>query len=408
MSSAEDSMTRSTHEQAQARAARLRGDIRHFCAHTMPHDLRRKSERHQVLDKADYLQWMKLLQREGWVVGHWPEAHGGAGWSALERFVFEDELARHGCPWVIPFGVKYVGPVIYTYGSEAQKRRFLPGIVSSEEFWAQGYSEPGAGSDLAALRTEAVRDGDHYVVNGQKVWTTYAQWADWMFCLVRTDRDARPQNGISFLLIDMRSPGITVKPIRTMDGYAHVNEVWLENVRVPVENLVGEEGAGWTCAKFLLRNERTAGAGVGMVHHALQRLKRLAAQTRAGEQRLIDRPAMRHRIGEFELRFFALEEAAYQAIEAMMDGAENGAEASLIKLRGTELYQQVAEATVDALGLAGVAYDSAALHDAGLPPLGPDDAGGILKDHFYNRAATIFGGSSEVQRNILAKLVLGL
>ncbi|MEP7295504.1 MAG: acyl-CoA dehydrogenase family protein, partial [Burkholderiales bacterium] len=170
---------------AVARAARLRTEIRRFCAE-MPAGLRHKSERHQVLDKADYLQWLQLLQRRGWVVGHWPEAHGGAGWSALERFVFEDELARQGAPWVIPFGVKYVGPVIYTYGSDAQKQRFLPGIVSSEEFWAQGYSEPGAGSDLAALRTEARRDGDHYVVNGQKVWTTYAQWADWLFCLVRT------------------------------------------------------------------------------------------------------------------------------------------------------------------------------------------------------------------------------
>ena len=395
-------------QQAQVRAARLRADIRHFCAHVMPAGLRSKSERHQVLDKADYLQWMGLLRAQGWVVGHWPPEHGGAGWSPLERFVFEDELARHGCPWVIPFGVKYVGPVIYTYGSPAQKQRFLPGIISSEEFWAQGYSEPGAGSDLAALRTEAVRDGDHYVVNGQKIWTTYAQWADWLFCLVRTDRDARPQNGISFLLMDMRSPGITVKPIRTMDGYAHVNEVWFENVRVPVDNLVGEEGGGWTYAKFLLRNERTSGAIVGMVHHALQRLKRLAAETRTGSVRLVDTAPMRQRIGEFELRCFALEESAYQAVEATMDGSENGAEASLIKLRGTELYQAIAEATVEALGLAGIAWDTAALHAAAAPPLGPDDAGGILKDHFYNRAATIFGGSSEVQRNILAKLVLGL
>lgn len=401
-------MSDSAYEQATARAQRLRENIRHFCAYTMPAELRRKSERHQVLDKADYLQWMQLLQRQGWVVGHWPEAYGGAGWSALERFVFEDELARHGCPWVLPFGVKYVGPVIYTYGSEAQKKRFLPGIISSEESWAQGYSEPGAGSDLAALRTEAQREGDHYVVNGQKVWTTYAQWADWMFCLVRTDKDVSPQKGISFLLIDMRTPGITVKPIRTMDGYAHVNEVWLENVRVPVENLVGDEGGGWTYAKFLLRNERTAGAVVGMVHHVLHRLKRLAVETRSGTARLIDQPLMRNRIGDYELRFFALEVAAYQAMEAVMDGSENGAEASLIKLRGTELYQEIAEATVEALGLAGIAYDTGALHSAGLPPLGPDDAGGILKDHFYNRSSTIFGGSSEVQRNILAKVVLGL
>jgi len=384
--------------EARVRAERLRADIRRFCAEAMPAALRRKSERHQVLDKADYQQWMQLLQAQGWGIGHWPEAHGGGGWSTLERFAFEDELARHGCPWVIPFGVKYVGPVIYTYGSEAQKQRFLPRIVSGEDFWAQGYSEPGAGSDLAALRTEAVRDGDHYRVSGQKVWTTYAQWADWLFCLVRTNRDARPQDGISFLLIDMRSPGITVQPIATMDGYHHVNEVWLDDVRVPVANRVGEEGAGWTCAKFLLRNERTAGAMVGMVQHALARLKALAASA----------PALRQRIGELDLRAFALEECAYQAMEAMLDGHENGAEASLIKLRGTELYQEIAEALIDALGPAGIAWDAEALHRADLPPLGPDDAGGIIKDHLYNRAATIFGGSSEVQRNILAKVVLGL
>lgn len=383
---------------AHARAQRLRADIRRFVAEVMPAELRSKSERHQVLDKADYQQWMTLLQAQGWAVGHWPEAHGGAGWSALERFVFEDELARHGCPWVIPFGVKYVGPVIYTFGSEVQKQRFLPRIVSGHDFWAQGYSEPGAGSDLAALRTEAVRDGDHYRVTGQKVWTTYAQWADWLFCLVKTDRDVRPQDGISFLLIDMRTPGIAVKPIGTMDGYHHVNEVWLDDVRVPVANLVGEEGAGWTYAKFLLRNERTAGAMVGMVNHALARLKAVPAPS----------AALTHRIGELDLRAFALEECAYQAMEALLEARENGAEASLIKLRGTELYQEVAETLIDALGPAGIAWDVAALHRADPPPLGPDDAGGIIKDHLYNRAATIFGGSSEVQRNILAKAVLGL
>jgi alkylation response protein AidB-like acyl-CoA dehydrogenase len=384
--------------EAKVRAQRLRADIRRFVAEDMPAALRSKSARHQVLDKADYQHWMALLQAQGWAVGHWPEAHGGAGWSALERFVFEDELARHGCPWVIPFGVKYVGPVIYTYGSEAQKQRFLPRIVSGHDFWAQGYSEPGAGSDLAALRTEAQRDGDHYRVSGQKVWTTYAQWADWLFCLVRTDRDVRPQDGISFLLIDMRSPGVTVKPIGTMDGYHHINEVWLDDVQVPVANRVGEEGAGWTYAKFLLRNERTAGAMVGMVNHALARLNAMPAPS----------TALRHRVGELSLRAFALEQCAYQAMEALLEGRENGAEASLIKLRGTELYQDVAETLVDALGPAGIAWDAAALHRADPPPLGPDDAGGIIKDHLYNRAATIFGGSSEVQRNILAKAVLGL
>ncbi|WP_185267060.1 acyl-CoA dehydrogenase family protein [Halopseudomonas xiamenensis] len=391
------------------KAQQLREAVRHFVAHEMPAELRVKSQRHQVLERQDYLQWMQLLERKGWAVGHWPQQYGGRQWSSLERFVFEDELARLGCPWIIPFGVKYVGPVIYTFGSEQQKQRFLPGIVKTEEFWAQGYSEPGAGSDLAGLRTRAVRDGDHYVVNGQKVWTTYAQWADWLFCLVRTGTDGKPQSGISFLLIDMRSPGVTVKPIHTMDGYHHVNEVWLEDVRVPVENLVGEEGAGWTYAKFLLQNERTAGAIVGQARHVLDRLKKQAVETRVDGRPLIEQPLMRNRIGEFELRFLALEQASYAGVLAMDEGRDNGGEASLIKIRGTELYQQVSETLVDALAEAGMVFDTEALHATpGLPLLGADDVGGILKEHLYNRANTIFGGSSEVQRNILAKVVLGL
>lgn len=392
----------------RVRADSLRQAVRDFHATVMPADLRDKSHRHQVLSKEDYVRWMRLLDQQGWSVAHWPAEYGGKGWSPLERFAFEDELARLGCPWVIPFGVKYVGPVIYAFGSEAQKQRFLPGIKTTEEFWAQGYSEPGAGSDLAGLRTTAIRNGDHYVVNGQKVWTTYAQWADWLFCLVRTDKDDKPQSGISFLLIDMKSPGVKVVPIRTMDGYAHVNEVWLEDVKVPAENLIGEEGKGWTYAKFLLKNERTAGAIVGWAWHVLDRFKRHARETVVNGLPLIEQPLLRNRLGEFELRFLALELAAYQAVEAMCDGSENGSEASLIKIRGTELYQEVMETLVEALGAAGVAFDVEALHSAGLPPLGPDDAGGILKDHFYNRAATIFGGSSEIQRNIVAKVVLGL
>ncbi|SDN83157.1 acyl-CoA dehydrogenase family protein [Pseudomonas jinjuensis] len=395
-------------DQLRVRADGLREEVRQFCRNGIPPRLLDKAHRHQVLDKDDYVEWMRLLQARGWVAAHWPKEHGGQEWSTCERFVLEDELARQGCPWIIPFGVKYVGPVIYTFGSEAQKQRFLPPILGTDEFWAQGYSEPNAGSDLAGLRTQAVRDGDHYVVNGQKVWTTYAQWADWLFCLVRTNNEGKPQQGISFLLIDMRSPGVTVKPIHTMDGYRHVNEVWLENVRVPLENLVGEEGKGWSYAKFLLQNERTAGAIVGLAWHVLDRLKRLAAEPDEQGARLLDQPLMRLRIGEYELRFLALEEAAYQAVEAMDAGTENGGEASLIKIRGTELYQEVAQTLSEALGAAGIAFDTKALHGAELPPLGPDDAGGILKEHFYNRAATIFGGTTEVQRNIIAKAVLGL
>jgi alkylation response protein AidB-like acyl-CoA dehydrogenase len=384
---------------ARARAEELKRAVLAFYERDMPAALKSKSARHQVLDKDDYVQWMRLLNDNGWAIGHWPKEHGGQAWSLLERFAFEDQLARLACPWVIPFGVKYVGPVIYSFGTEQQKARFLPGIRNTGEFWAQGYSEPGAGSDLASLRTEAIRDGDAFVVTGQKVWTTYAQWADWIFCLVKTAGAAQAQKAISFLLIDMRSPGVSVKAIPTMDGYHHVNEVWLDKVRVPVENLVGEEGAGWTYAKFLLKNERTAGAIIGTAWHALRRLKSLSTETGGAQAR---------RVGELELRFMALEQAAYQAVEAMMRGTDHGAEASFIKLRGTELYQDIAEALIDVLGPAGIAYDKAALHAAGAPPLGPNDAGGIVKDHLYNRAATIFGGASEIQRNIVAKGVLGL
>ncbi len=390
-------------DEARQRAATLKAAIHRFYDETMPAGLKDRAVRHQVLDKADYVQWLQLLHAQGWAIAHWPKAYGGADWTLLERFTFEDTFARLGCPWIIPFGVKYVGPVIYAFGSEAQKARFLPPIAGTTEFWAQGYSEPGAGSDLASLRTEAIRDGDSYVVNGQKVWTTYAQWADWLFCLVKTARGEQAQRTISFLLIDMKSPGVTVKPIPTMDGYHHVNEVWLENVRVPAENLIGNEGEGWTYAKFLLKNERTAGALLGGAWHALERLKALAREVPPAA-----RAALANRLGELELHVIALEHTAYQAVEAMMAGTDNGAEASYIKLRATELHQQIAEALIDTLGPAGIAFDREALHAGGLPPLGPPDAGGILKDHLYHRAATIYGGASEIQRNIVAKGVLGL
>lgn len=381
------------------RAAGLRQEVRAFCAQSVPADLRERSQRHQVLSKDDYVQWMRLLHERGWSIAHWPVADGGKGWSALERFAFEDELARLSMPWIIPFGVKYVGPVICRYGTPEHKARFLHGIDDTSTFWAQGYSEPGAGSDLAAVSTFAARDGENYIVNGQKVWTTYAQWADWMFTLVRTKRSERPQDGISFLLIDMKSPGITVKPIPTMDGYHHVNEVWLKDVVVPVANRIGDENGGWGIAKFLLKNERTAGAIVGHAAQALHRLKQFP---------MADKPLLRQRVVEFELRFMTLEITAMAMVERMVTGNETGLEASLIKIRASELFQQIAEITVEALGAAGVAYDLNALHSDAPPPLGPDDVGGIVKDHFYRRAATIYGGTTEVQRNIIAKAVLGL
>ena len=387
----------------------FRLEVRRFCDEKLPAELKHKVMNNLLLEKADYLSYLKLLHVQGWVVGHWPKEYGGCDWTPLQRFIFEEETTEAGAPWLIPFGVNYVGPIIYTFGTQAQKDRFLPGIRSSDVWWAQGYSEPGAGSDLAALRTRAVRDGDDYLVSGQKIWTTYVQWADWIFCLVRTSAEDRPQKGISFLLIDMTSPGITIRPIATMDGYPHVNEVFFDEVRVPVANRVGNEGEGWTLAKVLLGNERVLVAEAGRSTRQLRRLRRLAAQTRRGAVSLAEDPAFAQRMAELELRLHVLKATCYQSVAEAMAGAEPGAEASLMKIRGSELQQDIAEAMLDALGLAGALFDPAAAHGAGsMPPEGPFEATGILRDHLHGRATTIYGGSNEVQRNIIAKAVLGL
>jgi alkylation response protein AidB-like acyl-CoA dehydrogenase len=390
---------------AWKKAEALRESVQEYCRTALPESLAEKAHRHQVLGKEDYDAWMKLLDSRGWATGHWPLESGGLGWSPLERFIFEDTLGREGMPWVLPFGVKYVGPVIYAFGSEEQKQRFLPSIKSNDEFWCQGYSEPNAGSDLyGGLSTFAELQGDHYVVNGQKVWTTYAQWADWIFCLVKTNRDPAARQNLSFLLIDMKSPGITVKAIDTMDGYRHVNEVFFENVKVPVCNLIGEQDKAKTYSNYLLKNERFTGFHVGWARHVLDRLWSHINKDLRGAHKA----AMQERASRFELRFMAFERMSYAAVESVMRGAEVGSEPSFVKIRGTELLQEIGETLVEALGMAGIARDVQALHEATMPPLGPDDAGGIIKDFFYNRAATIFGGSTEVQRNIVARGVLGL
>ena len=387
----------------------FRAEVRKFCAEKLPASLRHKVFNNLKLEKEDYLVYLRLLDQQGWAVGHWPEKYGGCDWTPLQRFIFEEETTEAGAPWLIPFGVNYVGPILYNFGSQAQKDRFLPRIRSSEDWWAQGYSEPGAGSDLAGLATRAVRDGDHYVVTGQKIWTTYVHWADWIFCLVRTSQEDRPQKGISFLLIDMKSPGITIRPIMTMDMCHDVNEVFFDEVRVPLENLVGEEGGGWTYAKVLLSNERVLVAEVGRSTRQLRRLEKIAAETLRGATPLSVYPPFARRIAELKLRHFVLQSTCYQAVSDAMSGAEPGAEASLMKIRGSELQQDIAEAMVDALGLAGIIYDAADLEgDGHAPGEGPFEAPGILKDHLHGRAATIYGGSNEIQRNIISKAVLGL
>ena len=385
----------------------FRRQVRDYCRDELPPAVRRKVLGNLFLNKEDNLAFLRSLAPRGWVAGHWPRIHGGSEWTPLQRFVFEEESMLGGAPWLIPFGVNYVGPVIYTFGSEAQKRRFLPPILASEEWWAQGYSEPGAGSDLAGLKTRAIRDGDHYRVSGQKIWTSYVQWADWMFCLVRTSEEARPQQGISFLLIDMRSPGVTVRPIRTMDGCHHVNEVFLDDVRVPAENLVGEEGRGWTYAKFLLSNERILSAETGRAMRQLAHLKALVASTPSDG--IGDRAAFDRRIVQMELKLHTLRAFCLNYARRMDPSQPPGVEASIMKIRGTELQQQISEAMLDWLGHAAIVYDPADVHaDAARSLLGPADASGAVREYLHGRASTIYGGSNEIQRNIISKAELGL
>jgi alkylation response protein AidB-like acyl-CoA dehydrogenase len=383
----------------------FRAQVRVFCENEVPARVRAKVRANLFLEKQDYLDFLHSLIPRAWVAGHWPREYGGCGWTPLQRFIFEEESAACDAPWLIPFGISYVGPVIYTFGSNWQKQRFLPPILASTEWWAQGYSEPGAGSDLAALSTRALRDGDHYVVNGQKIWTSYVQWADWVFCLVRTSEEARRQQGISFLLIDMKSPGITVRPIRTMDGCHHVNEVFFDDVRVPVRNLVGEEGGGWRCAKFLLSNERVIAAETGRSIRQLGHLTELVAAEP-------NRPACSEfelRIAELELRLHALRVYCLEMARTMDPNAPPGAEASIMKIRGSELQQAIAEATIDWLGPRAAVYDPAQLHgDVPRSHVAPAHAPGLVREYLHGRAATIYGGSNEIQRNIIAKVELGL
>ena len=282
-------------------------DVRGFLDENLPEDIREKVTRGLRLERDDYVRWQNILSAKGWLVPGWPVEHGGTGWSAVERYIFDEENGRAGAPNVVPFGTRFVGPVIYTYGSEAQKNYYLPRILNNDDWWCQGYSEPGAGSDLASLQTRAVRDGDRYIVNGTKTWTTMAQWANMMFCLVRTSNEGKKQEGISFLLVDMNQPGVDVKPIMTIDGGQEINMVHMTDVEVPISDLVGEENMGWTYAKFLLQHERTGTAGIGNSKAQVQRLKKIAAQEKSGGIYLIDDPDFRRQVAELEIDLQALE-----------------------------------------------------------------------------------------------------
>lgn len=386
----------------------FRHEVKAFLSTAVPPDLAQKVGNDLTLTKDDMVRWQQILGEKGWLTARWPVEAGGLGWNAVQGHIFDEESFNYNAPRVQPFGTNMVGPVIIRFGTEAQKDRFLPGIRSSEVWWCQGYSEPGAGSDLASLRTSAVRDGDDYVVNGQKIWTTYAHFADWMFCLVRTDPDAaRQQEGISFLLIDMTSPGIEVRPIRTIDGQHHVNEVFLTNVRVPVENRIGAENQGWTCAKYLLEHERTAIARVGNNKWMLERLKAMARTEMLNGRPLIEDPLFRARLSRVEIELRALEITTMRVLSAQATGAPVGITPSVLKIRGSEIIQRLAELGKAAVGNYALPDNPEALvWNSNAEPIGPDYAAPRAPEYLGNFKFSIFGGTNEIQKNIISKIRL--
>ncbi len=386
----------------------FRDEVRAFIEQNFPAHLREKTSRDQM-DREDFLAWHKILAKKGWVAPAWPVEYGGTGWTPTQRYIWAEENARAETTPLLPFGLSMVGPVIYTFGTPEQKQRFLPRILSGEEWGCQGYAGPGAGSDLAGLRTTAVRQGDKYILNGQKTWTTLAQYADWGFFLCRTDPDAKKQEGISFILVDMKTPGVTVRPIIMLDGGHEVNDVFLDNVEVPVENLVGQENKGWTCAKFLLAHERSGIAGVARSKKGVQRLKQLARAEFAGDgQPLISDWEYRRKIAELEIDLAALEYTELRVLANEQAGRGPGVESSLLKIKGTEIQQRITELVLEAVG------EYAAPDFRGFPadsnefPIGPEYAHRAAPTYFNVRKTSIYGGSNEIQRNIIAKMVLGV
>jgi alkylation response protein AidB-like acyl-CoA dehydrogenase len=379
----------------------FRDEVRAFIAEALPPHLRAKAELDAQFEHHEVMEWHRILFRKGWAAPHWPVEHGGPGLDPTSRFILNDELEVANTPALSPFGLVMVGPAIMQFGTEDQQRRFLPKILSGEEVWCQGYSEPNAGSDLASLKTRAEDAGDHFVVTGQKTWTTYAQYANWIFCLVRTDPRAKKQSGITFLLIDLQTPGVTVKPFLTIGGTPAFSETWFDNVKVPKENVVGAVDAGWTVAKALLGHERTQIAAVGTIGRVIRTCKRIATRTRLGDRALIDEPAFRDKIARLEIRHRSLKMANWRALAGAQLGRAPGPESSILKIRGAELLQQVFELAMELMG-----HDALAWFPE--PGVVMDIEQSIASLFCYLRATTIYGGSNEIQRNIIAKHILGL
>lgn len=387
----------------------FREEVRAFIRDNLPNDIAESVSRGRALTKQDIQRWQRILYDQGWAAPAWPEEFGGPGWNATQRYIFDEVMAEFDPPETVPFGTLMVGPLIYTFGTQAQKDRFLPKILTGEEWWCQGYSEPGSGSDLASLQAKAERDGDHYVVNGTKTWNSLAHMADWVFCLVRTSNEGKQQEGISFLLIDMNTPGIEPKPIISIDGAHHLNMTYYTDVRVPVENRIGEENKGWTYAKFLLGHERNSIAEVGLSKQRLRRLKEIAAEEQTGGGTLTEDSTFSGKVADAEISLTALEYLNLRFLAKEAAGRPIGPEVSMLKIKGTELRQKLTELTIEALGYYAVPFEPEQLTDGwNEPPIGPDYAAAQMPQYLYSRAATIYGGSNEIQRNIISKMVLNL
>ena len=387
----------------------FRAEVQAFLKDKLPARIANKVKAGQRLTKADQDEWHAILNERGWLANHWPEAYGGPGWGAVEKFIFDTECALAGGPRIVPFGVNMLGPVLIKFGNEAQKKYWLPRILSGEDWWCQGYSEPGAGSDLASVKTTAVRQGDHYIVNGQKTWTTQGQHANMIFCLVRTDREAKAQSGISFLLVDMKSPGVELRPIRTLDGDKEVNEVFFTDVKVPVENLVGEENKGWTYAKYLLTYERTGIAGVGFCIAALAKLQVIAAKVMKNGKPLDQDPLFAARMAQVEIDLENMKTTNLRVIAAVAGGGVPGAESSMLKIRGTEIRQEILSLMRRAVGPYALPFIEEAQYEGYADePVGPKEAATAAANYFNYRKLSIFGGSNEIQKNIISKMILGL
>ncbi|CAN5343125.1 acyl-CoA dehydrogenase family protein [soil metagenome] len=389
----------------------FREDIRAWVQANLPADISHKVHNALRLSRDDLQRWAKILGKKGWLGHGWPKAFGGPGWNAVQKHLFEEECALAGAPRVIPFGPVMVAPVIMAFGTPEQQQRFLPGIASGEVWWSQGYSEPGAGSDLASVKCKAERQGDKYIVNGQKTWTTLGQYGEWIFCLVRTSTEGKPQTGISFLLIDMASPGVTVRPIKLLDGECEVNEVWFDNVEVPLDNLIGEENKGWTYAKHLLSHERTNIADVNRSKRELERLKRIA-KTEGVWDAAVDGPSagrFRDEIAKLEVDVVALEMLVLRVLSAEKSGKNSLDIAGLLKIRGSEIQQRYSELMMLAAGPFSLPFIEEAMEAGwqGNFPGGAPANAPLASTYFNLRKTTIYGGSNEVQRNIVSQFVLG-